>query len=202
MSPLKTSVPVGESLWIATLCGAPASLFSNSIVNGVSGRSLQARLLVGDVDGAHLERRALPPGRSGRLAAGAARWRSRRWALGAGVGGFALAILSASQASKSRRRQGVDLEQHDAVAGAAQLRALAAERLAGVGRVDREVELVHPARHDVALEQELRDVEGVDDVLADERQLDVPPAGTYMPPPSLVSGMDSRVQDGLPSSAR
>ena len=57
---------------------------------------------------------------------------------------------------------------------AAQLGALAAERLAGIGRVDREVELVRPTRHDVALEQELRDVEGVDDVLAGEGQLDGP----------------------------
>ena len=69
----------------------------------------------------------------------------------------------------------MDLEQHDPVTGAAQLGALAAEGLAGVGRIHLEVELVHPARHHVALEQELRHVEGVDDVLAGQRQLDVAP---------------------------
>ena len=51
---------------------------------------------------------------------------------------------------------------------AAELGALAAEGLAGVARVDVEVELVVLVGHDVALEQELRDVEGVDDVLAEE----------------------------------
>ena len=63
----------------------------------------------------------------------------------------------------------------------AQLGALAAERLAGVGRVDGEVELVGPPRDDVALEQELRDVEGVDDVVADERQLDRPTGRDHHP---------------------
>src|SRR5665811_1955148 len=35
MSPLKTSWPVAESLWIETLCGIPASLLANTIWNGV-----------------------------------------------------------------------------------------------------------------------------------------------------------------------
>src|SRR5450759_727869 len=35
MSPLKTSWPVAESLWIETLCGIPASLLVNTIWNGV-----------------------------------------------------------------------------------------------------------------------------------------------------------------------
>jgi hypothetical protein len=32
---LKTSVPVALPWWIATLCGVPASLFSNWIWNGL-----------------------------------------------------------------------------------------------------------------------------------------------------------------------
>src|SRR5665811_315462 len=35
MSPLKTSWPVAESLWIETLCGIPASLLANTIWTGV-----------------------------------------------------------------------------------------------------------------------------------------------------------------------
>ena len=66
----------------------------------------------------------------------------------------------------------MDVEQHQAMAGPAQLRALAAERLAGVFLVDRDLEHVDPARHDVTFEQELGDVEGVDDVRALQAQLD------------------------------
>ncbi len=67
------------------------------------------------------------------------------------------------------------VEQHDRVAGAAQLGALPAEGLVGVLVVDLEVELVDPARDHVALEQELRDVEGVDDVVAGQVELDGAP---------------------------
>ena len=70
--------------------------------------------------------------------------------------------------------QGVHVEQHDGVAGAAQFGALATERLARVLVIDLEVELVDPTRDHVALEQELRDVERVDDVVAGEVQLDGP----------------------------
>src|SRR6476660_6916103 len=58
--------------------------------------------------------------------------------------------------------------------GAAQLRALATERAAGVGFVDLELERVHPARDDVPFEEELRDVEGMDDVRTAQEQLDRP----------------------------
>ncbi len=59
---------------------------------------------------------------------------------------------------------GMDFEHHDPMADPAQLGALAAERLIRKLGFDREVELVDDARHDVALEQELRDVERVDHV--------------------------------------
>ena len=35
ISPTKTASPVGESLWMATLCGMPASWLSKLIVNVV-----------------------------------------------------------------------------------------------------------------------------------------------------------------------
>src|SRR5664279_4714742 len=49
---------------------------------------------------------------------------------------------------------------------------LAPGRPAGIARVDVEVEVVHLARHDVALEEELGDVEGVDNVRAEQRDVD------------------------------
>ena len=36
ISPLKSSFPVGDPSWIATLCGVPWSSFTNAIVNGLS----------------------------------------------------------------------------------------------------------------------------------------------------------------------
>ena len=59
------------------------------------------------------------------------------------------------------------------MAGAAELGALAVEDLAGLGLVDGELEVVDLARHDVALEQEARDVPGVDDVAALEGHVDL-----------------------------
>src|SRR5512143_1139329 len=84
MSPLNISWPLGESLWMATLCGTPASLLSNSIEHGVLAA---LSWMVGPA--------AWPPlGAGWPLAPGAA--------LGAGAGvALALAIASASQASKS-----------------------------------------------------------------------------------------------------
>ena len=125
---MKTSAPVGDPSWIATLCGMPASWLSNSIWNGVSAGALQLGLVVGDVlrdqrqrapAGGLTARRVDPP--DGAVAAGPAmRWprRSCCW----------------SQASKSAGGERVDVEEHHPVAGAAQLGALAAERLAGVAR--------------------------------------------------------------------
>ena len=54
----------------------------------------------------------------------------------------------------------------------AQLGALTAEDVAGLGLIDGELEAVGLAGNDVALEEELRDVEGVDDVGAVEGDLD------------------------------
>ena len=43
ISPLKTSSPAAESLWIETLCGIPASLLAKAIWNGGSpGAALAA----------------------------------------------------------------------------------------------------------------------------------------------------------------
>jgi hypothetical protein len=81
---------------------------------------------------------------------------------------------------------GVDVEEHDPVEGTAQLGALAAEGLSRVLRIDPEVEDVQFARHGVALEQELRDVEGVDDVRRDRWTWTVRPAGTTIPPSSPI----------------
>ena len=82
---------------------------------------------------------------------------------GAGVA-LAFSICSSSHCWYAAARDRVDLEHHRAVEGAAQLRALAA---VDARLLDRELELVRPAGHDVPLEQEARDVEGVDDVRAD-----------------------------------
>ena len=60
----------------------------------------------------------------------------------------------------------MNLEQHDPMADPTQLRALAAERLAGIARIEGQVELVHDPGDDVPLEQELGDIEGVDHVRA------------------------------------
>ncbi len=68
----------------------------------------------------------------------------------------------------------VDVEMHLVVAFAAQLGALAVERPADILVLEGELEAVGPARHHVSLEQELRDVEGVDDVRALEVEVDGP----------------------------
>src|SRR3954453_15903048 len=65
----------------------------------------------------------------------------------------------------------MDLEDHDPVPDPAQLGALAAVGLTRVRGRDLEVELVRNARHDVPLEEELRDVEGMDDVRALQEQV-------------------------------
>ena len=72
------------------------------------------------------------------------------------------------------------------VADAAQLGALAVDHLVGPAPLDRQVELVDTARDDVALEQELRDVERVDDVVARQEEVGRlarrevrPPSGAY-----------------------
>ena len=59
------------------------------------------------------------------------------------------------------------------MAGAAQLGALAVEDLARLVLLQPELEVVVLARDDVALEQEVRHVPGVDDVAADELHVDV-----------------------------
>ena len=152
MSPLKTSSPAADSLWIATLWGTAGVLVVELDPERRTGRRGEGGLLVGDVQRAHL--RCVGPAPP----------------LGAGAGvALASAIAPASQASNSAGVERLDLEQHDPMAGPAQLGALAPERLTGIRRVHLEVELVHPARNDVALEQELRDVEGVDDVQAGQR---------------------------------
>src|SRR5207247_2169731 len=88
------------------------------------------------------------------------------------------------------------LEQHEPVPGATQLRALAPEGLAGLRRVHLEVELVGSPRYDVSLEQELGDVEGVDDVLAGQRQQDVATRRDVQPP-TLACREDLGEFDGL-----
>src|SRR5665811_1542609 len=44
ISPCQTTSPAGESLWIATLCGIPASLFVNLIWNGTPAGAVRSAL--------------------------------------------------------------------------------------------------------------------------------------------------------------
>ena len=160
---------------ISTLCGMPASWLSKSISNGASAGARQRRVWSKAMSLATIGTARHPSTPAHRTVAG---------------GGVALgrwSILPCEPGVELGRGHRVDVEQHHPMAGPAQLGALAAEGLPGEALVDVELEDVDPARHDVALEQELRDVEGVDDVRAVEVQLhraagrDVQAAGSSGP---------------------
>src|SRR3954453_5453812 len=152
----------------------------------------QVRLQVGDVLGSDLERLARAargPGSTGctrgaRGTGGAGTARRNRGATGRRWRRRVRALhLVGEPRVELRRGHGLHVEEHRGVEGAAQLGALATERLAGVGGVDGEVEGGRPPRHDVSLEQELWDVERVDDVLRayEQLELDRPAGGNVHP---------------------
>src|SRR3954451_11984617 len=169
-----------------------------------AGFDREVRLLERDVLCGDLERLAAAraarcggPSRGPRGARGAGR--SRSAARGWWWRRIRLRDLVGKPGIELGRGHRLHVEEHRAVEGAAQLGALAAEGLAGVGGVNGEVEGRRPPWHDVSLEQELRDVERVDDVLRAHEELELDrPTGRNVHPAAVRSewlelGVDSLV---------
>ena len=154
--PVNTSGPVGEPSWIATLCGIDASWLSNSIWNGVSAGAVSA---VGSKRQMSLGRRPA----SGGSPAGRRRT-ARRTAGSRSACGDALAVeprveLGAGQRMDVEHASTLWPTPHSSAHWPRKVWPASASLIVNSNAVD-------PTRDDVALEQELRDVEGVDDVRA------------------------------------
>ncbi len=160
ISPVKTASPVGESLWIATLCGIPLSLFANVSWIGVFAGASSAvwSYAMFCAESASAAGATFPPAaRGGRRPDGrGGRRRRRRLRLDDPCVELVLG-------------DDPDAEEHLRVEQAAELRAMSVED-ARLGR--REVEDVGLARDDVPLEEERGDVEAVVDVTALQAHLD------------------------------